>query len=322
MRITKVFSSFLLATTVYGTSVAAQNLYADMATGIAQEGLSQADAMIALVPFALQKNLGIAIEGYEFETAEFCLGNVQTVVNMGAVISNLMPFSEVATFEDNRGPVGMLRLMLNGHKTHIEIFCEEATLKALELPWGSGNEVPQKFENTSLSALLGTGLNLKLQGFFDNEINIADDKVNSLGDITDAPISNSSASDDLTFSNGIATALADALNNIPSSPPLTDFERESFIQAVNYCWNVDPGSQAARVTVTVAFNLDQAGRIQGDVRQVASDGGTSGSQSIAFQAARRAILRCGAAGYDLPVDKYDQWKEIEATFEPLGIRLR
>ena len=58
------------------------------------------------------------------------------------------------------------------------------------------------------------------------------------------------------------------------------------------------------------------------MRQVSVDGGTSGSQSIAFEAARRAILRCGASGYDLPADKYDQWREVEITFDPSGMRLR
>ncbi|MDO7707324.1 MAG: energy transducer TonB, partial [Loktanella sp.] len=47
-----------------------------------------------------------------------------------------------------------------------------------------------------------------------------------------------------------------------------------------------------------------------------------GSTEIAFQAARRAILRCQSGGYQLPADKYDQWKEVEITFDPSGMRLR
>ena len=38
--------------------------------------------------------------------------------------------------------------------------------------------------------------------------------------------------------------------------------------------------------------------------------------------ARTAMLRCGASGYDLPADKYDQWREVEITFDPSGMRLR
>ncbi|MEM6478789.1 MAG: energy transducer TonB, partial [Pseudomonadota bacterium] len=42
----------------------------------------------------------------------------------------------------------------------------------------------------------------------------------------------------------------------------------------------------------------------------------------AFEAARRAIIRCGAKGFDLPSEKYDQWKEIEMTFNPEQMRTR
>ncbi len=138
--------------------------------------------------------------------------------------------------------------------------------------------------------------------------------------VTPAP--NSDTADDAAVEAALAAALAATAPDLPAGPPLTGSEREGFRVAVNRCWNVDPGSQAARVTVTVAFGLDQAGRVQGDVRQVAVDGGTAESQSIAFQAARRAILRCGAAGYDLPADKYDQWRDVEITFDPSGMRLR
>uniref|UniRef100_UPI004048A31F energy transducer TonB n=1 Tax=Yoonia sp. TaxID=2212373 RepID=UPI004048A31F len=125
----------------------------------------------------------------------------------------------------------------------------------------------------------------------------------------------------------VEAALADALAataspNVPAGPPMTGSEREGFRVAVNACWNVDPGSQAARVTLTVGFRLTQAGKVDGDVRQIAATGGDASATSIAFQAARRAILRCGASGYDLPADKYAQWKDVEITFDPSGMRLR
>ena len=43
---------------------------------------------------------------------------------------------------------------------------------------------------------------------------------------------------------------------------------------------------------------------------------------IAFEAARRAVIRCGASGYHLPAEKYDQWREIEMTFDPSSMRIR
>ena len=42
----------------------------------------------------------------------------------------------------------------------------------------------------------------------------------------------------------------------------------------------------------------------------------------AYEAARRAILRCGAKGYDLPADKYAQWQDIEITFNPERMRIK
>jgi hypothetical protein len=74
--------------------------------------------------------------------------------------------------------------------------------------------------------------------------------------------------------------------------------------------------------MTVGFKLLPDGRVDGDVRQVSATGGDVGATEIAFQAARRAILRCQSGGYKLPADKYDQWKEVEITFDPSGMRLR
>lgn len=125
----------------------------------------------------------------------------------------------------------------------------------------------------------------------------------------------------------VAAALADALattsgSNVPAGPPMTGSEKEGFRVAVNACWNVDPGSQAARVTLTVGFRLTQAGKVDGDVQQLSATGGDASATNIAFQAARRAILRCGASGYDLPADKYDQWRDVEIKFDPSGMRMR
>ena len=108
---------------------------------------------------------------------------------------------------------------------------------------------------------------------------------------------------------------------VAAGPPMTGSERDSFRIAVNSCWNVDPGSVAARVTVEVGFSLDREGKVLGDVRLISSDGDQSATNT-AFEAARRAILRCQSGGYQLPGDKYEQWKDIVITFDPSGMRLR
>ncbi len=120
----------------------------------------------------------------------------------------------------------------------------------------------------------------------------------------------------------VAAALESMQLPADEGPPMTGSEREGFRVAVNACWNVDPGSVAARVTVEVGFSLDPGGRVTGDVRLLGSDGDSSATDT-AFQAARRAILRCqGQGGYDLPAEKYEQWKEVVITFDPSGMRLR
>lgn len=135
------------------------------------------------------------------------------------------------------------------------------------------------------------------------------------------PESSDTNSDDSAVADALAEALA-AVSSAPQGPPLSGSETEGFRLAVNRCWNVDLGSEAARVTVTVSFELGRDGKVQGNVRQVAASGGSPAATEAAFQSARRAILRCGASGYDLPVDKYDHWKEVEITFDPSGMRFR
>ncbi|SFS21967.1 energy transducer TonB [Yoonia litorea] len=135
--------------------------------------------------------------------------------------------------------------------------------------------------------------------------------------------------DPAPVADDVAAALEQALETtqpsapaVPAGPPMTGAERDSFRIAVNRCWNVDPGSVAARVTVEVGFSLERDGTVRGgDVRLLSSDGDASATQT-AFEAARRAILRCQSGGYDLPAEKYDQWQDVVITFDPSGMRLR
>lgn len=126
----------------------------------------------------------------------------------------------------------------------------------------------------------------------------------------------------------VASAVADAVAEetasapVPSGPPMTGAEEDAFRRSIARCWNVDVGAEWTRVTVTVGFSLSQEGRIEGDIRLVGATGGSDEQALAAFQSARRAILRCGASGYDLPADKYDRWRDVEVTFDPSTMRLR
>ena len=127
--------------------------------------------------------------------------------------------------------------------------------------------------------------------------------------------------------DAVAAALSDTQEPAeeapaPSGPPLTGGEKDAFRVAVGACWVVDSGGQSAGVKVTVAFSLDRTGKVAGDIRQVSAEGGDAAAQRTAFEKARRAILRCQRGGYDLPADKYGQWQNIEATFNPEGMQYR
>jgi hypothetical protein len=76
-------------------------------------------------------------------------------------------------------------------------------------------------------------------------------------------------------------------------------------------------------TVTIAVSMGEDGRPDaGSIRLIDAQGGSDAGAQSAFDAARRAILRCARDGYPLPRDKFDQWRELELVFDPSGMRLR
>lgn len=126
----------------------------------------------------------------------------------------------------------------------------------------------------------------------------------------------------------LKTALENSANSgiaqkTPSGPPLTASEKDGLRLTVQKCWVVDVGSQAANVIVTVSISMNSDGTvIANSLRLKNSQGGSEGAVEAAFQAARRAILRCQKKSYDLPEEKYDHWREIEFTFDPRKMRIR
>jgi hypothetical protein len=110
----------------------------------------------------------------------------------------------------------------------------------------------------------------------------------------------------------------------PLGPPLTQGEREALRVAVSRCWNVGSlSSEALATTVVVAVGMRPDGTPDAaTIRLVSSEGGAGPAVRQAFEAARRAIIRCGAQGFPLPAEKYDRWREIEMTFNPEAMRIR
>ncbi len=122
----------------------------------------------------------------------------------------------------------------------------------------------------------------------------------------------------------LAEADSDSQQVAPRGPPLTGGEKEAFGLAVGNCWNVGSLSTSARATkVVVAFDMQRNGvPVTDSIRMVDFADGSEADAGRAFEAARRAIIRCGTKGFQLPIEKYDQWREVEATFNAEGMQFR
>ncbi len=146
---------------------------------------------------------------------------------------------------------------------------------------------------------------------------------------TATPTPEPAANPDAAINDAVDNALADILNDsapaiapTPSGPPLTRGEKDGLRVAVSQCWNLGSSStDALRTTVTVLVDMAETGRPQ-NITLKSSDGPTDSATRIAFEAAKRAVIRCGSRGYPLPVDKYGQWRQIEMTFDPTNMRIR
>lgn len=139
--------------------------------------------------------------------------------------------------------------------------------------------------------------------------------------------------DTAAVDDAVAAALAEAAaepaeiaaaDTGTSGPPMTSGEQDALRVAIKKCWNLGAlSSEAMRTTVMVFVALGQDGTPDlGSLRMVWAEGGTAESADKMFEVARRAIARCGKAGFPLPAGKYESWKELELVFDPDGMRLR
>ncbi len=136
----------------------------------------------------------------------------------------------------------------------------------------------------------------------------------------------------------IAAALAAAIEDTPASttaetstaatapnagPPLTPGEIDGLKVQVGQCWRVPDGVENAEdLRVVLAIDLDPDGRVVGEPRLIEPANADRPEIRAAFETARRAILRCGGAGFTLPREKYEQWKTLELEFVPEGVLAR
>ncbi|MEM5477622.1 energy transducer TonB [Pacificibacter sp. AS14] len=121
-----------------------------------------------------------------------------------------------------------------------------------------------------------------------------------------------------------STSQTPAAPRRPTGPPMSAGEKDALRVAVQQCWNTGSMStEAQRTKVTVGVSMNQNGTpIVGSIKLLGSSGGSNASAEQAFQTARRAIIICGKRGFQLPVEKFDEWREIELSFDPEQMRFK
>ena len=102
-----------------------------------------------------------------------------------------------------------------------------------------------------------------------------------------------------------------------------EFHMDDLSISVSRCWNKNSLSrEAMEVTVTVSFNMSETGfPVPESIKLIDASGGSNSAIKLAYKSARRAILICGSRGFDLPEEKYDQWRTIEMVFDPTQRRI-
>lgn len=110
----------------------------------------------------------------------------------------------------------------------------------------------------------------------------------------------------------------------PSGPPMTAGEKDALRVAVQQCWNVGSlSSDALRTTVVVGVSMSRDARPEtASIKMLSFEGDSEAAARQAYEAARRAIIRCGSRGFNLPAEKFAHWQDIEMTFNPERMRIK
>jgi len=127
--------------------------------------------------------------------------------------------------------------------------------------------------------------------------------------------------------DSIAAAVAAAQNEASPSQgnALTDAQTTNLLRQIGGCWNAGSvSSEVLGTVIVVTFSMLENGKPDtGTFRMISFSGGNQASADIAYRMTRSAVTRCaGSAGYDLPSDNYDIWREIELTVDPRRMRTR
>jgi hypothetical protein len=93
------------------------------------------------------------------------------------------------------------------------------------------------------------------------------------------------------------------------------------VEQIYKCWVVDIASPAAPVTVKLVFQLKADGKVKaGTLRLLEHNSRKDSWANVAFQAARRAILRCQKGGFNIP-EGFATNTEIILEFDPYDAKV-
>lgn len=221
-------------------------------------------------------------------SSESCVKSLEAITVIGASYASTSPFSSVYAGDIEGDLMSRLKLVIDGEKHHVLFRCDESELVHVTLRWDEADDLP-KYEYSSANPLSKA----LLSGIFRSSQR--------------EPI------------DGGLNPSRPAMNEAP----LSQGERARLAISVQQCWVVDVGSPEAETTVTVSFRMNLDGTVNAESIQLMShDASDEEIAERAFLSARRAILRCQRAGYPLPEGKYEDWKEMELTFDPTQMRLQ
>jgi len=97
-----------------------------------------------------------------------------------------------------------------------------------------------------------------------------------------------------------------------NSAKLSQGEEDALRQQLSGCWNLPAGLEdGSGLRVSVRFNVDASGKVEGQPKVDSSSGNT-----IFDESALRAVRKCDQQGLDLPAQKADVWAEIIVNFDP------
>lgn len=138
----------------------------------------------------------------------------------------------------------------------------------------------------------------------------------------DAALADATAPDSTATTPEPSQSGSGGVGDQPLGAALSSGEVDNVRRAIEPFWNIGSlSTSAARVIVTMRIQVTQDQKIA-SVDLVDFEGGSAADAQLAFEAAKRAVIRGASKGLGLPPDKYETWKSMLFTFDTSQGRLR